>query len=427
MTGFKHMIENILFNRDVRRIAKNFSFLTFGHILTLIMNFFGFIFIARFLGPENYGIYAAVGSFVGLFSFLILRGLNTVVLREGASDINKMKLFYEKTIGIKYLFTALAIIFCIVISIFMPYSNREKFYIIIFSLSLVYSSFHNYFGIIFQALEKMHYNAAIELFNRFIFIPSAVIMLFLGGGLTGLFILTLSTEFITLITNFALSRRFIKFKLRNRLVLEGKILKSTFIFSLIEFNNFLASKIDIVMISLLSVSRDVGYYGVAYQLVIAGIAIRSLISVASFPFFVKLYNKKRVRWRTFVNYSLIMGMIVIILCIIGSFLSIEVIPLLFGESYAKSGEILSILIFYMGITFITLPFVSSLKATHNEKVMLKISWIHPILNIGMNLLFFNYFGLIGIAYSTLIGAIILMPIIIYTCKITLKHSNKIII
>ena len=52
------------------RGLKNASYLTVGYILSMIINFIGFIYIARLLGPSNYGIYATVGAFVGLFNII---------------------------------------------------------------------------------------------------------------------------------------------------------------------------------------------------------------------------------------------------------------------------------------------------------------------------------------------------------------------
>ncbi len=68
----------------------------------------------------------------------------------------------------------------------------------------------------------------------------------------------------------------------------------------------------------------------------------------------------------------------------------------------------------------------SLQATHNEKRVLIIAFVGPMLNIPLNIIFFNKFGLIGIAYSTLVCSIVgavLVPLLTFT---TLKKQGYIV-
>ena len=67
----------------------------------------------------------------------------------------------------------------------------------------------------------------------------------------------------------------------------------------------------------------------------------------------------------------------------------------------QSGAILSVLIFYLGFAWATLPFSVILQATHNEKFFLIPHSIMAGLNIVLNYVLFLKFGLIGIAYSTI--------------------------
>ena len=46
------------------RGLKNASYLAVGHFLSMAISFFGFVYIARLLGPSDYGIYVTVGAFV---------------------------------------------------------------------------------------------------------------------------------------------------------------------------------------------------------------------------------------------------------------------------------------------------------------------------------------------------------------------------
>ena len=411
--------------KTIMRGLKNASYLIIGNFLSMVINLIGFLYIARLLGPENYGVYTTAGAFVGLFSIITLSGLNKVILREGAKDLNQMGDYFEKTLGIKILFTFIAINICIISSAFMPYSPQQKIYITIFSITLVYKSFYGFFGTVYKAAEKMQYEAVLTILNRILFVSLAIVFLYMGFGVLALIIIALISEFLTLIINYIITKRFLSFKFFNKIKWDKPLLKSALIFSILSFTVLLTTKIDIVMISFLGSPQDVGIYGVAYRITNSGAIVRNLVAIAFFPIFVKIFQKNIVKWNKLLKYAFLLGSVILLLATVGSFFSEQVITLLVGSEYSESGTILSVLIFYLAIIFFYIPFTNSLQATHNEMMNLKLCWIGPSLNIVLNLLFFDIFGLIGIAYSTLVVSLIRLPIFAFFTWRTLKKQNKI--
>jgi len=420
------IIERLMPTKTIFRGLINVSYLSIGHFVSMAINLIGFIFIARLLGPNDYGIYITVGAFVGMFDIITFYGINKVVLREGAKDLSKMSDYLERTTGVKNLFTFIAICICILSSFFTPYSTQIKIYIILFSFTLIYKSFNGFLATVYKAAEKMQYNAILTIINRSMFVFISIAFLYMGFGVLALFIVALFSEFFNLTINYKLTKKFLIFKFWNRITWDKYILKSALIFSILSFSFMLAGKIDLVMISILGSSKDVGIYGVAFQITAVGLVTRELISTAFFPIFVKFYHKKSVtvRWKSLLKYSIMMGLGLLVIATIISFYSEQIISLLLGEEYFESGTILSVLIFVVAIAYFTIPFTNTLQATHNEIQLLKICWIAPSINIGLNYLFFKVFGLIGIAYSTLIvGCVALILYILMTWR-TLKKQNK---
>jgi len=405
---------------------KNASYLMIGNIISHIVELAGFIYIARLLGPSNYGIYVTVSAFVGMFGLLTFEGLNRVVLREGAKDIGGMNKHLEKVTGIKNFFAFIAVIACIIGSFFTPYPMQTKAYITIFSFTLLYRAFNSFLGTIYQAAEKMQYNAILQILNRIIFVFLSITFLYMGFGLLALFLIALFSNFFTLTINFKLTKKFISFKFWRTIEWDRFLLKSALIFSILYFMNFLATRIDLVMISLLRSPMDVGIYGVAYKIVNSGLMARGVIATAFFPVIVKIFHKGPISWKHMLKYASLIGFGVLAIAILISFYSGQIILLLFGEEYIESGAILAVLIFYLAIVFFSIPFTNALQATYNEGQLLKVCWIAPSLNIGLNYLFLMWFGLIGIAYSTLVVTSISIFIYIVLTWRVLKKQNKII-
>jgi hypothetical protein len=65
-----------------QKYLQNTGWMFFGRVFMLIIAFFVGIYIARYLGPANYGLFNYAISFAGLFGFLTSFGIDGIVSRE---------------------------------------------------------------------------------------------------------------------------------------------------------------------------------------------------------------------------------------------------------------------------------------------------------------------------------------------------------
>ena len=65
-----------------KRYFANTSWMFGGHIVSLLMSFFIGAWVARYLGPENYGILNYSIAFVGIFGFISSLGVDNILTRE---------------------------------------------------------------------------------------------------------------------------------------------------------------------------------------------------------------------------------------------------------------------------------------------------------------------------------------------------------
>ena len=174
------------------------------------------------------------------------------------------------------------------------------------------------------------------------------------------------------------------------------------LFSLLFFVGFLAGRIDLLMISILGTAKDVGIYGVAYRIVGLGIMLRNVTSTAFFPVFVKQFQKRSLKGSQLIKYSVLFFTGILILTFSASFFVEKITVILFGLDFEPSGKILRILIFYLAFSWASLPFTTAAQASHNEKHLILPMLFRAFLNIPLNYILFMKYGIIGIAYSTLI-------------------------
>ena len=90
-----------------------------------------------------------------------------------------------------------------------------------------------------------------------------------------------------------------------------------------------------------------------------------------------------------------------------------IITTVVGNKYIQSASILNVLIFYLILNYLLIPWGLYLQTNYNERIVINISMIVAIINIILNIVLFYKFGLIGIAYSTLITYLINVFLNIY--------------
>ena len=402
---------------------KNASYLGMGTFVGQVIGFIGFLFIARMLGKEQYGIFVIVMNFVFFFHIFTLPGLQKVIVREGSKDTAGFSKVLDHTIGLRFVFICIAMALCVGVSFFTAYSPLVKTLIIIMSAEIIYFGLDSFFSAIYQTAQRMQYIALFQLYLRILVTGLSIAILLLGGTVTVILVVNLFSRFLVLFLNYFRTRRFFKFKLNFRIRADSALIKATFVFSLMNFINAFVIRIDVLMVSFLTNEENVGIYGVAHELGREGILLRNILATAFFPIAIKFFTKNQIKVRTIFLYSLILFGIVSLGSLLIFFFSEDMVVLLFKEDFRLSGQILKALVFYLPFAFFILPFSTSLQATHNEKLLIPIYGMSALMNIPLNLVLYHRFGLVGIAYSTIIVYFLQSVVLMFVATKFLKRRG----
>ncbi|MFC2156962.1 oligosaccharide flippase family protein [Acidobacteriota bacterium] len=402
---------------------KNASYLGMGTLAGQVIGFIGFLFIARMLGKEQYGIFVIVMNFVFFFHIFTLPGLQKVIVREGSKDTDGFSKVLDHTIGLRLIFICIAMALCVGVSFFTAYSPLVKTLIIIMSAEIIYFGLDSFFSAIYQTAQRMQYIALFQLYLRILVTGLSIGILLLGGTVTVILIVNLFSRFLVLFLNYFRTRKFFKFKLNFRFRADSALIKATFVFSVMNFINAFVIRIDVLMVSFLTNEESVGIYGVAHELGREGILLRNILATAFFPLAIKFFTKNQIKVRTIFLYSLILFGIVSLGSLLIFFFSEDLVVLLFMEDFRLSGQILKALVFYLPFAFFILPFSTSLQATHNEKLLIPIYGMSALLNIPLNLILFDIYGLVGIAYSTIIVYFLQSVVLMFVATKFLKRRG----
>ncbi|MFW6008803.1 MAG: flippase [archaeon] len=424
MKFLKELFYNLkLKNLKKSLLVKNISYLAIGKGLSQVVSLIGAFYIPRLLGPEDYGIYQTVLSYVNLFIFFTLVGFDKTAIRESSKNIQQAKNIIESILGIKYLTAIVGIIISILVLIFIDYDYTTKIYIVIFSVSLIFKSVHNALYVIYKAHERLKIVAIFDILRTVLIVSVAIILVKLGYGVFELIVSNLIIVAIFTLSNFLYSKKYFSIQLFPKVVFIKKYIRPGINFSIINLLNTLSSRVDIFMLTLLTSPTNVGIYALAYRMFEKIISLKGAISQSILPNYSKRLKNNKLKIGDLYKHSSYMFILSGLVVLVVNLFSKPFVLNIIGEEYIKSAHIINILVVNFAIGFLSIPWSMLLQVSNNEKKLIYLGTIRAILNIFLNLVFFKLFGLFGIVYSTLVSHLIYLLFLLFVIHKKIKYKK----
>lgn len=407
-------ISGFLSHPGVRRYGINTAWLFTEQVLRLIAGFFVGVWVARYLGPEKFGLFSYALAFVSIFQGIAKLGLDGIVVRDLVQEPEKRDVylgtsFWLKLIGGVITFLIIAIILFIQSIFTSNFFTETNIYILIIA-----------FGIIFQSFEVIdfYYQATVQAkyisIRRIIqLILSSIIKIFLvltGADLIWFVLVSLFDIISLSIMGWLIYRsqglpNFVRYF---DIETGKKLLKDSWPLLLSGIAISIYMRIDQVMIKNMLGDREVGLYSAAMRLVEVWYFIPMIITQSVFPAIVSRYNDKQEFYRRLVILSAVMGYLGLFLSIILSLSSYFIIKILYGEKFLDAASTLSIASFIIFITF-WMSGVGRRQAIDMQKFALFATILSAISNIILNLIFIPIYGVKGAAIVSVLNQFIAGP------------------
>ncbi|MFA6430417.1 MAG: flippase [Candidatus Paceibacterota bacterium] len=388
-----------------QKYLKNTGWMFLGRFFTLGISFIVGIYIARYLGPSNYGLFNYVVSFVGLFGFLASFGVDSIISREIIKDHDKKDELIGTGFYIKVAGSILAILSIFIVSIFTTKDLFTLGLIWIFSLNFIPQAFNileTYFQS--QVLSKKVVTAQI-ISNIISTILKIIVVLFNKGifWLSLVYIIETSIYALLLLISFKKFGHHIS-KWKFNINIAKSLLKDAWPLMLSTIAIGIFMKIDQVMIKNMLGNEQAGIYAVAVKLSEVWYFIPTIICTSLFPSIVnalktniKIFEKRMRRL-----YSL-MFWLSFSIAFLTTALSGPIIRILFGEAYIGSIIVLQIYIWAGIAVFLGMAIGQYLLAFNLTKIHFYINLAGMLCNVILNFILIPKFGIIGAAAATTIS------------------------
>ena len=410
-----------------KKTKYNFSWLVFDKFARASLNFLLFIFLARYLGPQEFGILNYLLALVFLFTSLSSLGINPVLTNILIKNKRKTN---NSIISNSYILRFFSSLFGYLIFIlFIIYLHGKNVYLsysIIIGLSIIIKSYEVLFSY-FESKSLSKYIVISQTISLVIVFSLIVFFLYLEFDIKYIYYCFLIDSLITLflinIFFFKKERNFL-FNLDFRKIY--KIIHKSFPVLLSIISIVIYMRIDQVMINLLLSEKDVGIYSVSVRIVEMFHFIPKIIMVSYLP--ILLISKNYTFELIKINSLLFKISILFIFFIF--VLSKYITSILFGEIYMES--VLTTILLSISLIFVFFGVANEhwYISKNLQKYYALNVFIGAITNIILNYFLIPSFGINGAAYSTILTyllIIFLFDIFNKKTRVLLKLKYKSII
>ena len=394
-------------NRVVIKYIKNTSWLFFSKIVSLFSVIFVGAWIAKYLGPDNFGLLSYSNSIVVLFMPLAMIGLNDIVIKELVSTKNKkeINLILGTSFGLKLFFGLIAMLFVFLFSNYYYDSFEIKTLVLIFSCYLFLQSFE-IIDFFFQSKVESRF----VVYSRIIAISisSVIKLIFIYYNYSIYYLAVAMVIEMFLIHCFSFFYFFRKYYSINQWYFKKSLalifLKKSWPLFLSGLMYVVYLRIDQIMVKEILGNQSAGIYAVAINLSESWYFIPNIIISSLFPAIVLSKTKSvHVYHKRLINLYSILFWIAVLIAIFMNVFGHFIIEHLYGINYIESYSVLKIYIWSNVFFFF--------NVLSSKWLVIEGFYIHSFLrniigafiNISINFILLKKIGLMGAALSTLIS------------------------
>jgi O-antigen/teichoic acid export membrane protein len=168
----------------ITRIAKNTAVLIISQIIGYILSFFYTIYLARYLGPTNFGVLTFAIAVTAIFSIVTDFGLSSLMVREIARNKSILRKYVKNIVLIKIIVVLISYGLMALIVNIIGFPRDTIIVVYFLGLSILFQTFAQMIYAVFQALEKMEYQAIVTILNSILLFTGILIGINLNFSVT---------------------------------------------------------------------------------------------------------------------------------------------------------------------------------------------------------------------------------------------------
>lgn len=385
-----------------KTVLANFGFGLVGQIFCQALSFFIVVYLARILGPADYGDISLAVAVVSYFNLLATFGLPTLGIREVAKSQSSCGKMVGVVFSLRVLLGIFAYLLLVVCGAVFVSQTRLLYLLILYGLGILSASW--LIDWVFVGLEDLRSPALANMLGAICvgaftfvcvkdssdiyYIPA---IYFIGSAASCGYLLVLGRKLRTL-------RLFIDWQEFFALLKAAVPLALTGVLSQIYGN------LDLIMLGYVADSAEVGYYSVAYKIVFVISGIVGIYSQSTLPVLIRLYAENRSGAEAFLGQNLHRTLYFMLPILVGgTVLGGEIMVTFFGEAYAPAARPFIVLLGYVFLMAVSVVLANLLLAAKADKIYLHTLALGAVANVAANLTLIPFLGASGAAAAMVVA------------------------
>lgn len=396
------------FGSNFRKILANTSWLFGERVLQMGFALVTGVWVTRYLGPEQYGLFSYAMAFVGLFSVLTHLGLNDIVVRDLVQRAEIKNAILGTTLILRIVGCGLALVL-VVISTLVTRPDNSLMLPLVIILSvpafLNAAPFDAWFQSQVQAKDVVLVRNAAYIFMcgvRIILIQLHASLIAFAWVMVGESLLGLAGRIFVYQRN---GEQIHSWKVRLKQI--KSLLKSGWPLMLSGLVIMIYMRSDQIMLGSMIGSEAVGTYSAALKISELWYFVPAAIASSVFPSIIEgMQVNESLCYQRMQKLFNLMTLIAYGVALVIILFSTDIVLFLYGRDYLAASQILVIHIWTGLFVSLGLANGSWLIASGNEKFSAFTTALGAIVNVILNYWLIPLFGIQGAAIATLVAQII---------------------
>lgn len=356
--------------KEARQLFKNFLSLATGVFITRLFSTIANLYVARALGPADFGIFSFGLEVALIFSVCVNLGLDDLLVREVARRTQGVASLIGDAIVLKSMVLPLGALVTLLLSLYNP--NRSWLFLVLVAYSLVYSYFL-VFCAVFRGLEQMEFQMLLMSSQMFLVATGSILSVRFTRNVTVVTLCYLLAAAITMGGGYVLlSKKGIRPQYRWQPATWKPLLVTSLPFGLAFISMLVYERLSTISIATLSGETASGWFNSMHNIILVLSTIPSIIAAATFPL---LSRRARQSPRNIaaiaanlIKYTTVVSLgLAIVLYISAPW----AVPLLYGAAYEPSILLLQIMAAAVPFFFLNLTLVGVLEAANQQAACAK--------------------------------------------------------
>ncbi len=399
---------DVLGDVTARRAGRDIAFQLISRLTSLALGIVVTLLVVRTLGDSRFGQWSTILAVAQIAQFFGDLGLEQVAVRKAAEDREREHEWIGALVTLRIVLAIPALVIALVVLMLLATSGQMREAALVFCSTMLLSPLAS----TRTALQLRVRNTSIanvELANSLIWGAAVILLSTRDAGLVAFAVAFLAASAITTGAQVVLALRVMPIRLRGARRHWGELLRVGLPVAVSTILIIAYARIDQVLIFEINGEQAAGLYGAAYRILDRATLLPGTIMGTLFPMMAAAHTVDRERLKRLVQVSvdlLLTGALPVF-----AFTAVaapKLVHLLFGDEFASVDNTLIVLMASYVVTSIGFFCGYLIIILELQRRFVRYALAALVLNVGLNLLLLERYGIIAAAWLTLASELLVV-------------------